>query len=645
MEQTEHKEQQLQEKKTDSEVVSEDREEQATETSAIEEEAAQPAAATEQGKEETAAEEVAETETESEMSDVEDEDEAQELDSERTTFQEMYEESLKSIKEGEVVRGTIIQVTDDYVMVDIGYKSEGQIPVSEFLDEKGNLAAKVGDSVDVLLERREDDEGTIVLSKEKAAKIKVWDEISRIYNEDGVIEGTISSKVKGGLSVDIGIQAFLPGSQVDLRPVRNLDSLIGQTYSFKILKYNRKRRNVVLSRRVLLEKEREILKAETLKNLEEGKILEGTVKNITEYGVFVDLGGIDGLLHITDMSWGRVGHPSELCSFGDRIKVMVLSFDPERERVSLGLKQLHEDPWNTVDERYPVGSRITGKVVSLTDYGAFVELEPGIEGLIHVSEMSWTAKIRHPSKVVSVGDVVEAVVLNLSKENRRISLGMKQVEPNPWDIIGEKYPVGTTIQGKIKNITDFGLFIGIDEGIDGLVHISDLSWTKRVKHPSELYKKGQEIQAVVLNIDKDHERFSLGVKQLEPDPWEEIPQRYPVGSTVVGTVTNVTDFGLFVEIEEGIEGLVHVSEISREKIKTPVGTYKEGDEVTAKVVNIGQSERKIGLSIKRLEEQDEKTSYYEYVNSPKAATSNLGQLLKEELEGRASQLSGGEDQE
>ena len=561
------------------------------------------------------------------------------------SFQELYEESLKSIKEGEVVRGNIIQVTDDYVMVDIGYKSEGQIRISEFTDEEGEVTAKVGDQVDVLLEYHEDENGEIVLSKEKATKIKVWDEISKIYKDDGVIEGRIVSKVKGGLSVDIGVQAFLPGSQVDLRPVRNLDSLIGKQCQFKILKYNKKRRNVVLSRRVLLEKEREELKSDTLDRLEEGKILKGVVKNITEYGVFVDLGGIDGLLHITDMSWGRVGHPSEMCSIGDSIKVMVLNFDPEKERVSLGLKQLTDDPWSSVDTRYPEGGRVTGRVVSLTDYGAFVELEPGIEGLIHVSEMSWTAKVRHPSKVVSVGDIVEAVVLNLNKENKRISLGMKQVEPNPWDVIGEKYPVGTTIQGKIKNITDFGLFIGIDEGIDGLVHISDLSWTKRIKHPSELYKKGEEIQAIVLNIDKENERFSLGVKQLNADPWEEIPKRYPVGSSVVGTVTNVTDFGLFVEIEEGIEGLVHVSEISKEKIKTPVGLFQEGQEVTAKVVNIGREERKIGLSLKRLEEEEEKTRYYDYIDSPKAATSNLGQLLKEELEGRADNLLGGEDKE
>lgn len=590
-------------------------------------------------------ESAAEPKTEREALEVALKDEKQDEAIKEESFQELYEESLKRIREGEVVRGTIIQVSEEYVMVDIGYKSEGQIRIGEFTDEDGNVTARVGNEVDVLLEYHEDEDGEIVLSKDKAAKIKVWDEISRIYKEDGIINGRIVSKVKGGLSVDIGVQAFLPGSQVDLRPVRNLDSLIGQEFQFKILKYNKKRRNVVLSRRVLLEEEREELKTETLKGLEEGKVLNGIVKNITEYGVFVDLGGIDGLLHITDMSWGRVGHPSEMCSIGDSIEVMVLNFDSAKERVSLGVKQLTEDPWTTVDERYPEGGRVTGRVVSLTDYGAFVELEPGIEGLIHVSEMSWTAKIRHPSRVVAVGDTVEAVVLNLNKEKKRISLGMKQVEPNPWDVIGEKYPVGTTIQGKIKNITDFGLFIGIDEGIDGLVHISDLSWTKRVKHPSELYKKGEEIQAIVLNIDKENERFSLGVKQLTPDPWEEIPARYPVGSSVVGTVTNVTDFGLFVEIEEGIEGLVHVSEISKEKVKTPVGLFQEGQEVTAKVVNIGKEERKIGLSLKRLEEEEEKSRYYEYMDSPKAATSNLGRLLKEELEGRADNLLGGEEKE
>ncbi len=551
------------------------------------------------------------------------------------TMEDLYEQSFKNIQEGEVLTGRVVQVSDDFVMVDIGYKSEGQIPISEFKDENGVIQADLGDEVDVLLEFQDDEDGSIHLSKEKAAKIKVWDDISRIYNDDGIIEGRVISKVKGGLAVDIGVQAFLPGSQVDLRPVRNLESMIGQNFPFKVLKYNKKRRNVVLSRRALLEKEREEMKAQTLAGLEESKVVEGIVKNITDYGVFVDLGGIDGLLHITDMSWGRVGHPSEMFQIGDKINVMVLSFDRENERVSLGLKQMVEDPWNKAAENYPVGTQVAGRVVSLTDYGAFVEIEEGVEGLIHVSEMSWTKKIRHPSKVLSVGDEVEAVVLSINPENKRISLGMKQLEPNPWDVIAQKYPVGTTIAGKIKNITDFGVFIGIDEGIDGLVHISDISWTKRVKHPSEIFKKNQEVEAIVLNIDKDNERFSLGIKQLEPDPWESIPQRYPANSVITGPITNVTDFGLFVEIEEGIEGLVHVSEISKEKIKSPIGQYKTGDEITAKVINISPKERKIGLSIKKVEEQEEKTSYNDYMSSPKAATSNLGELLKEEMEARA----------
>ncbi len=566
-------------------------------------------------------------------------DESEDMES----FQELYESSLVNIQEGEVIHGKIIQITDDFVMVDIGYKSEGQIRIDEFRDENGDIQAAVGDEVDALLEYREDDDGAIVLSKDKALKIKIWDDISQIYNNDGIIEGVVVSKVKGGLAVDIGIQAFLPGSQVDLRPVRNLESLINQSFQFKILKYNKKRRNVVLSRRALLEKERDHLKAQTLADLEEGKVIEGTVKNITDYGVFVDLGGIDGLLHITDMSWGRVGHPSEMCQIGEKINVKVLQFDRNNERVSLGLKQLVPDPWTTAAGKYPLGTRVNGRVVSLTDYGAFVEIEEGVEGLIHISEMSWTRKIRHPSKILSVGDTVEAVVLDINVDNKRISLGMKQIEPNPWDVIAEKYPVDTIIAGKIKNITDFGVFIGIDEGIDGLVHISDISWTKRIKHPSEVFKKGQEVQAKVLNIDKANERFSLGIKQLEPDPWQSIPDRYPVGAVITGPITNVTDFGLFVELEEGIEGLVHVSEISKEKIKSPVGQFKVGDTVTAKVINLSPKDRKIGLSMKKVEEHDERSTYHDYVNNAKAATSNLGELLKEEMEARAQTSSSSED--
>ena len=411
-----------------------------------------------------------------------------------------------------------------------------------------------------------------------------------------------------------------------------MDDMVGQTFEFKILKYNRKRSNIVLSRRAILEKELEQKRAETLSSIFEGKEVDGIVKNITEYGVFVDLGGVDGLLHITDISWGRVKHPSELFTIGDTIKVKILNIDLENERVSLGMKQLTEDPWSIAAEKYPLGSRVTGRIVSLTDYGAFVELEEGIEGLIHVSEMSWTRKIRHPSKVVSVGEEVDAIVLDIKPDSRRISLGMKQVAPNPWDVISEKYPVGTTIEGKIKNITDFGLFIGIDEGIDGLVHISDISWTKRIKHPSEIYKKGDLVQAIVLDIEKESERFSLGIKQLNEDPWQTVAERYEVGKEITGTITNLTDFGIFVELEEGIEGLVHVSEISKEKIKTPVGQYNIGDVLTAKVMNINSDERRIGLSIKRLEMEDEQNLLSEYVNNMGPATSSFGEILRENLQ-------------
>ncbi len=548
------------------------------------------------------------------------------------SLMDMYEESFKRFAEGEVVTGRIISIDKDHILVDIGYKSEGQIKINEFLDEDGNLNADVGDPVDVMVEWWDDEEERVVLSKEKAAKVRVWEDIKKSYDEDGTVEGVILNRVKGGFSVDIGVQAFLPGSQADLRPIRNLDEMVGKTFTFKILKYNRKRSNIVLSRRVILEQEREQKRSETLTAIEEGKIVDGIVKNITEYGVFVDLGGVDGLLHITDISWGRVKHPSELFAVGDEITVKILNLDIERERVSLGMKQLTPDPWSTATEKYPVGSRINGRVVSLTDYGAFVELEEGVEGLIHVSEMSWTRKIRHPSKVVSVGEEVEAVVLDIKPENRRISLGMKQVVPNPWDVISEKYPVGTTIEGKIKNITDFGLFIGIDEGIDGLVHISDISWTKRIKHPSELYKKGEVVQAIVLDIEKEHERFSLGVKQLQEDPWKTVAERYEVGKEITGTVTNLTDFGVFVELEEGIEGLVHVSEISKEKIKTPVGKFNIGDVITARVMNINSEERRIGLSIKRLEIEDEQSLLSEYVNNMKPATSTFGEILRENLQ-------------
>ncbi len=562
--------------------------------------------------------------------------------SEGKNFMELYEESLRSIQEGGLVRGTIVHVDKEFVLVDIGYKSEGQIPIGEFIDAGGNVTAQVGDPVDVLLERREDDEGIIILSKEKAAKIRIWDEIREIYEKGGTIRGKIIARVKGGMSVDIGLPAFLPGSQINLKPIKDFDSHIGSVQEFKILKYNKRRSNIVLSRRAILESERATMREKTLQHLQVGAVMEGTVKNITEYGLFIDLGGIDGLLHITDMSWGRVGHPSELFRVGDKINVKVLNFDAGSGRVSLGLKQLKPDPWLQANERYTVGSKLKGRVVSLADYGAFVEIEEGIEGLVHVSEMSWTRKVRHPSQIVKVGDEIEAMVMNIDTANKRISLGLKQVEPNPWDVIGQRYPVGTTIEGRIKNITDFGIFIGIDEGIDGLVHISDISWTKRIKHPSELYKKGQTVQAVVLNIDKENERFSLGVKQLTTDPWDEVPSKYKPGTRVTGTVTNVTDFGVFVELEEGIEGLIHVSELSKDKSGNPLSRFNVDDVIQAKVINVSRGEKKIGLSIKRLEESEEREIYKSYTDSRNGATSNLGEILKKEMLGLEAQGSAAE---
>ena len=552
-------------------------------------------------------------------------------DKDMVQFRQMYDDSFKRFAEGELAQGRIIAVDNDHVLVDVGYKSEGQISIHEFKNENGEINVQIGDIVEVMVELWDEDEERVILSKDKAAKIKVWESIKEIHDANGTVEGVITSRVKGGFSVDVGIPAFLPGSQADLRPIRNLDEMVGQTYTFKVLKYNRKRSNIVLSRRAILEEQRESVRSKTLENIHEGKVMEGIVKNITEYGVFVDLGGVDGLLHITDISWGRVKHPSEMFSVGDTITVKILSFDMEKERVSLGMKQLSEDPWSIAAKRYPVGSKVSGKVVSLTDYGVFVELEEGIEGLVHVSEMSWTRKIRHPSKVISAGEVIEAIVLDIKPESRRISLGMKQIAQNPWEIISEKYPIGTIIEGKIKNITDFGLFIGIDDEIDGLVHISDISWTKRIKHPSEVYKKGDVVQAVVLDIDKGNERFSLGVKQTQDDPWKSVAERYAVGTEITGTITNVTDFGVFVELEEGIEGLVHVSEISKEKIKTPVGTYNVGEPLTAKVMNINSDERRIGLSIKRLEMEDDKAILTEYVSNMKPAKSVFGEILQDQL--------------
>ncbi len=546
-------------------------------------------------------------------------------------FEELFHDSLRRLQVGEIVKGVVVQIGPDYILVDVGYKSEGRIQVNEFVDANGDLTVKVGDEVRVLFEREENEHGYIVLSRRKAEAQAGWEKIAEAGGEGGVIEGKIVGKVKGGLTVDIGVQAFLPASQVDLKPGGNLDKFIGQTCTFKILKMNRKRGNVVLSRRVLLEEEREVLKEQTLATLAEGQILDGVVKNITDYGAFVDLGGLDGLLHITDMSWGRLNHPSEVIKVGDTIKVMVLKYDSAKGKISLGLKQTMPDPWLTVEGKYPSGERVHGKVVSLADYGAFVALEEGVEGLIHVSEMSWTRRVRHPSEILKVGEEIEAVVLGVDLGNRRISLGLKQTEVNPWTVIGDKYPVGTKIEGQIKNITDFGIFIGIEDGIDGLVHVSDISWTKRIKHPGELFTKGQTVQAVVLNIDTENERLSLGIKQLSPDPWTIIPTTYKPGTRLTGKVSSVTDFGIFLEIEEGIEGLVHVSELSHEKLATAKGFANVGDELEAVVLNVDTSERKIALSVKNLQTAIEKAEMEAYMESQGEATSNLGELLKEGL--------------
>ena len=544
-------------------------------------------------------------------------------------FEELFQESLRQPQVGEIVKGVVVQIDPDYVLVNIGYKSEGCIPLAEFLDEQGQLTVKVGDDVKVYFERKENVKGYVVLSRKKAEKEVVWDKIAQIEEEGGLIEGKIIANVKGGLTVDIGVPAFLPASQVDVRPVGNLDKLIGQTFQFKIVKVNRKRGNIVLSRRIFLEEERDRKRNETLEHLSEGQNIDGIVKNITDYGAFIDLGGIDGLLHIADMSWGKLNHPTEVIKIGDTINVKVLKYDKEKGKISLGLKQTKPDPWIEVENKYSIGDRVRGKAVSLTDYGAFISLEEGVEGLVHVSEMSWTKRVRHPSDLIKAGDEVEAEILAIDVANRRISLGLKQIQVNPWTIIEEKYPVGTKIEGQIKNVTDFGIFIGVEEGIDGLVHVSDMSWTKRIKHPGELFSKGQIVHAVVLNIDSANERLSLGIKQLNPDPWSDIPQKYKAGTKVKGKITSVTDFGVFVEIEDGIEGLVHVSELSQEKVASPKDFASVGDEIEAVVLNVDTNEKKIALSIKAVNLTNEKAEYAAFMGSQGSATSNLGELLKE----------------
>jgi len=547
-------------------------------------------------------------------------------------FESLMEESLKAPRPGDVLVGRVLLITRDSVIIDINYKCEGQVPLAEFLDHEGHPTVKEGEEVDVYFEGTETDNGTVMLSHAKAEKFKVWRELDKAFQAETPVEGVVLGKVKGGLKVDIGVPAFLPGSHVDIRPARNLDRYVGQRGRFQILKFNRARGNVVVSRRSVLERERASLKEQTLKVLEEGVILEGTVKNITDYGAFIDLGGIDGLLHITDMAWGRLQHPSEVLKVGDKVKVVVLKYDAERERVSLGMKQIMPDPWTKVAEAYPPGTRIKGKVVSVTDYGAFVEIEKGVEGLIHVSEMSWSKRAVHPSKVVNPGDMVEVQVLGVDEANRRISLGLKQTEANPWEELGLKHPIGSQVKGKVKSITDFGVFVEIEPGIDGLVHISDLSWTKKIRHPSEVVKKGDELEATVLGIDVENERVSLGVKQLSQDPWDTISERYPLNTRINGKVSSVADFGVFVEIEEGIEGLIHISQLSNERVDKPSSLYKVDDELDALVVQLDPKERRIGLSIKAVKQHEEREEMQAYLKREhEAARFSMEDILKEEL--------------
>lgn len=550
------------------------------------------------------------------------------------SFEKLFSESLsaKDFKVGDVVTGRVVEVQTDYVLVDINYKSEGLIPVSEFRLVEGVRDVKVGQEVQVYIDKIENENGMIVLSKDKADMLRAWDDISRAAENEEVIEGTIVSKVKGGLSVDIGVKAFLPGSQIDLRPVRNMDQFIGKTYKFKVIKFNKRRGNIVLSRRALLEQERESLRSQTLDSMKEGSHVRGVVKNITDYGAFIDLGGMDGLLHITDMSWGRIKHPSEMLNVGDEIDVVVLKYDNSKERVSLGLKQLKPDPWTAVAAEFVPGKRTKGKIVSLTDYGAFVELAEGVEGLIHVSEMSWTKRVKHPNQLVKVGDEVEVQVLEVDSTNRRISLGMKQLQANPWVELKESYPPGTIIEGEVKSLTDFGVFVGVEEGIDGLVHISDFSWTKRINHPSEQFAKGQKIRAVVLGVDIENERFSLGLKQLESDPWSVVDQKFAIGTQHDVKVVKTADFGVFVQLDENIEGLIHISELSTKRVDKPEDVAKEGDVIRAEVISIDKDARKIALSAKLVKLREQKADVADYAKKATAsAQASLGDLFADAL--------------
>ena len=545
-------------------------------------------------------------------------------------FTKLMGAQMSDLKPGKIVPGRIVAINKDMVTVDIGFKSEGVVPTVQFPVIDGKISAKIGETVEVCILALENQQGQVVLSKEKADQLRVWFHVEDVFKTDGIISGNVIQKVKGGLQVDIGIPAFLPGSQIDIRPHRNLDKFIGEKFDFKVLKITKDKGNIVLSRRAVLMNEREMLRGETLKVLQEGVVMEGIVKNVTDYGAFIDLGGIDGLLHITDISWGKINHPSEKLTVGESVPVVVLKYDNEKERVSLGMKQLKEDPWQKVHERYPAGSNVTGKVTSLADYGAFIELEEGVEGLVHVSEMSWTKKVRNPSKICSVGDRVEAVVLGIDSEARRISLGLKQLTPNPWESLAQRHPIGSRVKGQVKSITEFGIFVGVEDGIDGLVHVSDFSWTKRIKDPKEindLFKKGDEVEAVVLDIDIANERLSLGVKQITQDPWETVVQRYPVGSRVKGTMSSLADFGIFVQIEEGIDGLIHNSQLNLERDQRSTDLFAEGKSVEAEVVNVDREERRISLSLKALRTREERGDQGDFIED-----SSMGVTFKDLLD-------------
>src|SRR5438270_6243652 len=550
-------------------------------------------------------------------------------------FGESYEHLLEDYSHfappaaDEVLHVAVLAITGKDVIIDFGYKSEGLVPLDQFQTPTGQITVQVGDVVDVMIDQGEQPEGYVLLSHTRAARLRIWDNLEKAYQEQLVVSGRVLGRVKGGLAVDVGIKAFMPGSQADPRPVHNLDALIGQDIPVKIIKLNRRRGNVVVSRKIAIEEEINVRKTVTLEQLAEGAVVTGVVKNLTDYGAFIDLGGIDGLLHVTDMSYGRITHPSEMLHVGQEITVKVLKFDRSKERVSLGMKQLEPDPWETVVERYPVDGRVIGRVVNVTDYGAFVELEPGVEGLIHISEMTWSRRMKHPSKVVKPGDQVEAVILEVHSRDRRISLGLKQLEPNPWTTIDSRYSVGSVVEGRVRNMTDFGAFIEIEEGIDGLVHVSDLSWTKRVKHPSEVLKKGQIVQAVILNIDSSSHRLSLGIKQLQPDAWESYFQNHRVGDTVHGRVCRLASFGAFVELAEGVEGLCHFSEVPgysgrRTGEEPPIHV---GDEHDFKIIKMSEAEKKIGLSLRAVTDDEEKNRLEDYQRQAAAATSTIEEVM------------------